>query len=129
MFKAQLLGNVGQAPEIKEGKNGKYARLSVASTSGFGEKKRTTWVQVTVWSEKMAEIVEKYVNAGDKIYFEGQPVANAWLKDGEAKSQPGLNVNGFDTMILLGDKSNSSGGSSHSQEPEPEDDLDDDVPF
>ncbi len=122
MFETTLMGNCGADPELKEGKNGSFARVPVAHTEGFGEKRRTIWVNVTVWNEKMAEVLCKYVKKGDKILFRGQAAAGAWIKDGEAKSSVELHVNGWDKMELIG----ASNFTDFRDQEEPDDD---DVPF
>lgn len=69
-----LIGNVGQTPDMKNTSGGKrYALLSIATTRSFkdaqGEwQEKTDWHRVKAWA-KTAEIIEKYVNKGDRIYI------------------------------------------------------------
>lgn len=77
--KVLLIGNVGREPEIHYVKDGVCtASLSLAtSTPGYtlssGTKvpERTEWHRVLLW-RRMAEITEKYVHKGDKLYIEGE---------------------------------------------------------
>ncbi len=77
--KVMLIGNVGNAPEIQYMDNGVCtARLSLAtSTPGYtlqnGTKvpERTEWHRILLW-RRLAEVVEKYVHKGDKLYIEGE---------------------------------------------------------
>ncbi|PXY44449.1 single-stranded DNA-binding protein [Flavobacterium hydrophilum] len=75
--KVQLIGNVGNDPEIKTLENGKkLAQLSIAThdkyTNDKGEKvEQTEWHRVTAWG-KTAEIIEKYVAKGKEIAVEGK---------------------------------------------------------
>ena len=77
--KVLLIGNVGREPEIHYVKDGVCtANLSLAtSTPGYtlssGTKvpERTEWHRVLLW-RRMAEITEKYVHKGDKLYIEGE---------------------------------------------------------
>ncbi len=73
----KLIGNVGNAPEIKSVNTAtRVAQFSVATSETFlntaNEKVVTTqWHKIVAW-RKLAEIVEKYVGKGDKIYLTGK---------------------------------------------------------
>ncbi len=79
MNKVMLIGNVGQEPEIRYVDQGKaVARISLATTergytlqNGTQVPDHTDWHRVILWY-KLAEIVEKYVHKGDKLYIEGR---------------------------------------------------------
>lgn len=75
--KVQLIGNVGQDPEIKNLEGGKkVANLTIATNEVYykenGEKvEQTEWHRVTAWG-KPAEIIEKYVIKGKEVAIEGK---------------------------------------------------------
>lgn len=75
--RVQLIGNVGNDPEIKTLENGKkLAHLTLATndryTNDKGEKvEQTEWHRVTAWG-KTAEIIEKYVVKGKEVAIEGK---------------------------------------------------------
>ena len=75
--KVQLIGNVGQAPEIKNLESGKkVASFSIATNEFYknskGEKVQDTqWHNIVAWG-KTAEIVESYVAKGKEIAIEGK---------------------------------------------------------
>lgn len=79
MNKVMLIGNVGQEPEVRYvDQNVAVARLRLATTergytlqNGTQVPDRTDWHNVILW-RRMAEIVEKYVHKGDKLYIEGR---------------------------------------------------------
>lgn len=79
MNKVMLIGNVGQDPEVRYVEQGvAVARLSMATTergytlqNGTQVPEHTDWHTVILW-KKLAEIVEKYVRKGDRIYIEGR---------------------------------------------------------
>jgi single-strand DNA-binding protein len=79
MNKVMLIGNVGIEPEIRYVDQGvAVARLRLATTergytlqNGTQVPDRTDWHNIILW-KKLAEIVEKYVHKGDKLYIEGR---------------------------------------------------------
>ena len=73
----QLIGHVGQDPEIKnfEGEK-KLASLSIATKDSYkndkGEKvEETQWHRISAWG-KTAELIEKYVTKGKEIAVQGK---------------------------------------------------------
>lgn len=77
--KVMLIGNVGRDPEVKYIDQGvATATLSLATNTpgytlpnGTVVPERTEWHRVLLW-RKLAEVVEKYVRKGDKLYIEGE---------------------------------------------------------
>lgn len=75
--KVQLIGNVGNEPEVKTfGEGKKLANITLATNDYYindkGEKvEQTEWHRVTAWG-KVAEIIEKYVSKGKEIAIEGK---------------------------------------------------------
>jgi single-strand DNA-binding protein len=73
----QLIGHVGQEPEIKNLEAGKkLANISIATNEVYyrenGDKvEKTEWHRVTAWG-KVAEIIEKHVTKGKEIAIEGK---------------------------------------------------------
>lgn len=74
-----LIGNVGKEPEVRYVEGGMAtATLSLATSTrgytlpnGTQVPERTEWHRVLLW-RKLAEVVEKYVHTGDKLYIEGE---------------------------------------------------------
>lgn len=77
--KVQLIGNLGQLPEIRTTENGKkVARFSIATHDTYrnssGEKiSETSWHNVVAWG-KLAEIAEKFLTKGKEVAVEGKLV-------------------------------------------------------
>jgi hypothetical protein len=81
--KAELIGNVGQDPEVRSTSNGgRVATFSLATSRTWNgptgdRQEKTEWHRVVVWNgskgqgEGLADVVEKYVKKGDKIYISG----------------------------------------------------------
>ncbi len=79
MNKVMLIGNVGKEPEVRYVDQGQaVARITLATTergytlqNGTQVPDRTEWHNVILW-KRLAEIVERYVHKGDKLYIEGR---------------------------------------------------------
>lgn len=79
MNKIMLIGNVGQEPEVRYVDAGvAVAKLTLATTergytlqNGTQVPDRTDWHRIILW-KRLAEVVEKYVHKGDKLYIEGR---------------------------------------------------------
>ena len=74
--KVQLIGHVGQEPEVKTINNKKVANLTIATNDFYYNEKgdkveQTEWHRITAWG-KTAEIIEKYVTKGKEIAVEGK---------------------------------------------------------
>lgn len=82
--KVILIGNLGKDPEVRRLENGSMvATFSIATSEVYtdkvsGEKKEITdWHDVVVW-RRLAEITEKYVKKGYKVYVEGRLKKRSW---------------------------------------------------
>ena len=82
--KVILVGNLGQKPEMRyTATQSAVANLSVATTESWKDKEtgemrdKTEWHRV-VYFGKLAEIVEKYLDKGSKIYVEGKLQTRKW---------------------------------------------------
>ena len=75
--RVQLIGNVGNDPEVKMFEGGKkVANLTIATNESYrnekGEKvEQTEWHRIVAWG-KTAEIIEKYVSKGKEIVVDGK---------------------------------------------------------
>lgn len=77
--KVMLIGHVGTEPEVRYVDQGlAVASLRLATSepgytleNGTQVPERTEWHNIVLW-RKQAEIVEKYVHKGDKLYIEGK---------------------------------------------------------
>jgi single-strand DNA-binding protein len=108
--KVQLIGNLGNAPEIKNISTGKkMARFSMATNETYrnakGEKvTETQWHNIVAWG-KVAELAEKYLSKGSEIAIEGKLVNRNYTdKDGVKKYITEVQLN---ELLLLGDKNKS----------------------
>jgi len=103
--RVQLIGHVGQEPEIKNLEGGKkLANISIATNEVYykdnGDKvEKTEWHRVTAWG-KTAEIIEKYVVKGKEVGIEGKLTTRSYDdKDGNKKYITEIVAN---EILLLG---------------------------
>ncbi len=89
--KVILVGNLGRDPEIRSLQDGtKVANLSVATSESWrdresGERReRTEWHRVVIFNDRLADVAEKYLRKGSKVYLEGQLQTRKWTgQDGQ----------------------------------------------
>ena len=105
--KVQLIGNLGNAPEVRNTESGKkLARFSIATSETYrnakGEKvKETQWHNLIAWG-KVADIAEKYLTKGSEVAIEGKLMNNNYTdKDGNKKYNTEIQVH---ELLLLGSK-------------------------
>ncbi|MBF6641566.1 single-stranded DNA-binding protein [Flavobacterium sp. J49] len=103
--RVQLIGHVGQEPEVKTLDGGrKVANITIATndyyTNDKGEKvENTEWHKVVAWG-KTAEIIEKYVTKGKEIAIDGKLSHRSYDdKDGTKRYVTEVVVN---DLLLLG---------------------------
>jgi single-strand DNA-binding protein len=105
--KVQLIGNLGNAPEVRNTESGKkMVRFSVATNETYhnskGEKiKETQWHNLIAWG-KLADIAEKYLGKGTEVAIEGKLINRNYTdKAGIKKYVTEIQVN---ELLLLGSK-------------------------
>ena len=105
--KVQLIGNLGNDPEIINLESGKtLAKFSVATNESYknasGEKVTDTqWHNVVAWG-KTAEIIEKYVTKGKEVAIEGKLTSRSYeTKEGEKRYVTEVVCN---ELLMLGTK-------------------------
>ncbi len=107
--KVTLIGNLGSDPEVRATPGGnRVAQFSLATSRTWNDQngqrqEKTEWHRCVVWNTKgssLADIVEKYVKKGDKIYVEGRIEYRQWQdKDGQTRYSTEINVR---ELLLLG---------------------------
>jgi single-strand DNA-binding protein len=88
--KATLIGHLGKDPEIRTFQNGgRAASFSIATSESWKDKatgerqERTEWHRVSILSEGLIKLAEKYLKKGAKVYVEGKLETRKWTdKDG-----------------------------------------------
>ena len=83
--KVTLIGNLGRDPEMRSMQDGnRIATFTLATSDTWrdrvsGERKeRTEWHRIVIFNERLAEIAEKYLRKGSKVYLEGSLQTRKW---------------------------------------------------
>jgi single-strand DNA-binding protein len=107
--KATLIGNVGSDPEIRSTSNGgRVATFSLATSNVWNDnsgakQEKTEWHRCVVWNQgkaTLADVVERYVKKGEKLFVEGEIQYRQWQdKDGQTRYTTEIKVR---ELILLG---------------------------
>ena len=151
--KVILVGNLGRDPESRQLQDGNpVVNLSLATSESWRDKntgerrEKTEWHRVVVFNERLADVAQKYLRKGSKIYIEGQLQTRKWTDQsgvekystevvlqrfrGELQmlDRAGEGVGGggggdYNQDRSLGDGPDSGGGAP------PAGNLDDDIPF
>lgn len=110
--KALIIGNLGTDPEVRSTTSGtRVATLSVATSRrwtgrGGEQQEKTEWHRVVCW-DKLAEIAERYLKKGDRVYVEGRIEYRQWEgQDGQTRYT--TEIRAFQ-MIMLGGSGDGAG--------------------
>ena len=153
--KVILVGNLGRDPESESFQNGgKVVNLRIATSESWkdkqtGERKeKTEWHSVAIFNEGLANVAERFLRKGSKVYIEGQLQTRKWQdQQGHDKYSTEIVLQGFNSVLTMldgpggdngqqraatqrnagtrqsGGNGNQGGGFSYG------DDLNDEVPF
>ncbi len=153
--KVTLIGNLGRDPEVRFSQNGdKIANLSIATSESWNDKasgerrEKTEWHRVVIFNKHLADIAEKYLKKGSKVYLEGALQTRKWTDNsGVEKYTTEVVLGNFKGELTMldgrsdggggGGGYSGGGGGGGSQEPDygpgpgggAGDDLDDEIPF
>ncbi|WNJ98291.1 single-stranded DNA-binding protein [Thalassospiraceae bacterium LMO-JJ14] len=116
--KVILVGNLGRDPEIRFTQSGqKIANMSVATSEQWRDKQsgerreKTEWHRVVIFDERLADIVEKYVKKGSKVYLEGSLQTRKWTgNDGIEKYTTEVVLQRFSGVLTMLDSPGGGGG-------------------
>ena len=146
--KVMLIGNLGADPEVRSTTGGtRVATLSLATSRQWnnqaGERQeKTEWHRVVLWNNRgsgLADLAEKYMKKGDRIYVEGRVEYRTW-EDREGNTRYSTEIVAREVIMLSPRagaveaaepvKAPAGGGAeSYDDFPEALDEEDDDLPF
>lgn len=113
--KVILIGNLGKDPEVRHLENGAVvANFPLATSESYTDRntgqrvENTDWHDIVVW-RGLAEVVEKYVRKGHKIYIEGKLKKRSW-QDKEGNTRYTTEVVADELTMLNRPEGNPSAG-------------------
>ena len=120
--KVMLIGNLGADPEVRSFQNGgKVANLRIATSEQWkdrtsGERQeRTEWHTVSIFSEGLINVVERFLRKGSKVYVEGQLQTRKWQdQQGNDRYSTEVVLRGFNgTLTMLDGRQGGGGGGDY----------------
>ena len=116
--KVILVGNLGRDPESRSFQNGgKVVNLRVATSEQWkdrntGERRdKTEWHSVAIFNENLANVAERYLRKGSKVYLEGQLQTRKWTDNaGVEKYSTEVVLQGFNAVMVMLDGPGGAGG-------------------
>src|SRR3954465_4303615 len=144
--KVILVGNLGKDPEVRRMTSGEpVVNLSLATSESWrdkasGERKeKTEWHRVVIFNKNLADVAEKYLKKGSKVYVEGQLQTRKWTdKDGQEKYSTEVVLQNFRGELTMldgrgGEGGGGGGGGARGASDAPasfqRDEMDDEIPF
>lgn len=128
------IGNIGRKPEFRVATSGSsVVNFSVAVTEKFRDKdgtqkENTEWINIVAFN-RIAEIVDHYMDKGTQVYVEGKLRTEKYEKDGEKKYITKIVA---EKIQMLGDKKSSSkeiATTAQTKQVEQAEVFDDEIPF
>src|ERR1700761_7751281 len=117
--KVILVGNLGKDPEIRSTQDGsKIVNLTLATSETWNDrasgerKERTEWHRVVIFNDRVADVAERFLKKGAKIYVEGSLQTRKWTdQSGQERYTTEVVIGRFNGQLTMLD---SRGGGSES---------------
>ena len=105
MNKFIVSANLTKDAELRYTTNGKaYSKFSIANNEGYGENKKTTFFNCTLWG-KSAENLNRFLTKGQKVLITGKIELGKYTdKEGIERTTVDINVDSFGGVELIGNK-------------------------
>lgn len=136
-----LIGRVGKKPEITKSQDDKkFAKFSIATSEFWKDKEtherkeKTEWHKVVVYSNKIAEVIENFVDEGALVCVEGKLKYEKWTDPQGVERKITSIVIDLNGKFMMLDRKKSSGSEHSSYNSKPAADVmtaedDDEIPF
>ncbi|OAG78239.1 single-stranded DNA-binding protein Ssb [Acetobacter malorum] len=119
--KVILVGNLGKDPEVRTSQNGmKIVSFSVATSDTWNDRasgerrERTEWHRVVIFNDRLADVAERFLRKGRKVYLEGALQTRKWTdQSGQERYTTEVIVERFrGELVLLDSRSGGDGEDS-----------------
>src|SRR5271163_3748430 len=116
--KVILVGNLGKDPEVRTTQDGtKIVNFTLATSETWNDKasgerkEKTEWHRVVVFNDRTADVAERYLKKGAKVYVEGSLQTRKWTdQSGAEKYSTEVVISRFKGELTLLDGRSEGGG-------------------
>jgi single-strand DNA-binding protein len=126
--KVILVGNLGKDPEVRSTQDGsKIVNLTLATSETWNDrasgerKEKTEWHRVVVFNDRVADVAERFLKKGAKVYVEGSLQTRKWTdQQGQERYTTEVVIGRFNGQLTMLDTRSGGGGSeggSYGSEP------------
>ncbi|GBD57499.1 single-stranded DNA-binding protein [Gluconobacter wancherniae] len=121
--KVILVGNLGKDPEVRNTQSGtKIVNLTVATSDTWNDrqsgerKERTEWHRVVIFNERVADVAERFLRKGRKVYIEGELRTRKWTdQSGQERYTTEVTIDRFrgDLVLIDSNRGGEDGGGGY----------------
>ena len=119
--KVILIGNLGRDPEIRFAQDGtKIVNLSLATSESWKDKstgerrEKTEWHRVVLFNDRLADVAERFLHKGSKVYIEGALQTRKWTgNDGVEKYSTEVVLQRYRGELTMLDRRGGGGGGDY----------------
>ena len=123
--KVILVGNLGKDPEVRSSQSSqKIVSFSLATSDTWNDRasgerrERTEWHRVVIFNDRLADVAERFLRKGRKVYLEGALQTRKWTgQDGKENYTTEVIIDRFRGELVLLDSRN-SGEDAPTQQPQ-----------
>jgi single-strand DNA-binding protein len=116
--KVILVGNLGKDPEVRNTQDGsKIVNLTLATSDTWNDrasgerKEKTEWHRVVVFNDRVADVAERFLKKGAKIYVEGSLQTRKWTdQQGQERYTTEVVIGRFNGQLTMLDTRSGGGG-------------------
>lgn len=116
--KVILIGNLGKDPEVRSTQDGsKIVNLTLATSETWNDrasgerKERTEWHRVVIFNDRVADVAERFLKKGAKIYVEGSLQTRKWTdQQGQERYTTEVVIGRFNGQLTMLDGRQGGGG-------------------
>jgi single-strand DNA-binding protein len=140
--RVSLIGNLGADPEVRATQSGqKIVTMSIATSERWKDQRsgetreRTEWHRVVIFNEGLANVAERYLQKGAKVFVEGKLSTRKWQdQQGNDRYTTEIVLSPYNGILTFLDSrragtTNGGDGTNGAPPAGPSGDLDDEIPF
>jgi single-strand DNA-binding protein len=122
--KVILVGNLGKDPEVRNTQDGtKIVNLTLATSETWNDrasgerKERTEWHRVVIFNDRTADVAERFLKKGAKIYIEGSLQTRKWTdQQGQERYTTEVVIGRFNGQLTMLDTRSGGGAEAGGSE-------------